>query len=134
MSSPRKVRGWKPPRSREALLLHYFQELPLKEVAAILGLSPGGARTLLYRARLQLYMKSASGTTYYTTNLTACEHTNTTTTTVNATCTAAGSVTETCNDCGAILSSTTLPILSHNWVAGKAVAPTCNVQGYTVYT
>ena len=42
MSSPRKVSGWKPPRSREALLLHYFQELPLKEVAAILGLSTKG--------------------------------------------------------------------------------------------
>lgn len=51
-----------PPRSREALLLHYFQDLPLKEVAAILGLSPGGARTLLYRARLQLRQKLSPNT------------------------------------------------------------------------
>ncbi|MGM9651220.1 MAG: endonuclease, partial [Faecousia sp.] len=73
----------------------------------------------------QLYMKSASGTTYYTTDLTACEHAHTTTTTVDATCTAAGSVTVTCDDCGATLSTTTIEMLSHNWVAGTVVAPTC---------
>jgi len=51
-----------PPRSREALLLHYFQQLPLKEVAVLLGLSPGGARTLLYRARLQLRQQLSPNT------------------------------------------------------------------------
>ena len=49
----------------------------------------------------------------------ACNHANTTTTTVDATCTAAGSTTVTCNDCGAIVSTTELPKLDHTYVDGE---------------
>ena len=54
----------------------------------------------------------------------ACTHTNTTTTTVDATCTEAGSTTVTCDDCGATVSTTELPIIDHNYVDG-----TCSVCG-----
>ena len=42
-----------------------------------------------------------------------CEHTNQTTTTVDATCTEAGSITVTCDDCGKTVSSETIPALGH---------------------
>ncbi len=44
---------------------------------------------------------------------TTCEHTNTTTTTVDATCTEAGSVTVTCNDCDETISIETVEALGH---------------------
>ena len=43
----------------------------------------------------------------------ACEHTNTTTTTVDATCTEAGSTTVTCDDCGETLSTEVIEALGH---------------------
>lgn len=45
----------------------------------------------------------------------ACEHTNTTTTTVDATCTEAGSTTVTCDDCGETISTTVIEALGHNY-------------------
>ena len=74
----------------------------------------------------------------------ACEHTNTTTNTVDATCTAAGSTTVVCNDCGVTVSTTELPKLDHTYVGGvcacSAVCPhtnvaageTCGVCGVTL--
>ncbi len=53
-----------------------------------------------------------------------CEHTNTTTTTVNATCTEAGSVTVTCNDCSETVSTEIIDALGHNYVDGV-----CNREG-----
>ena len=47
-----------------------------------------------------------------------CEHTNTTTTTVDATCTVDGSKVVTCDDCGATVSSETIAASGHNWVDG----------------
>lgn len=44
-----------------------------------------------------------------------CAHTNTSTTTVDATCTAPGSVTVTCDDCGEIISETEIPAIGHNF-------------------
>ena len=52
----------------------------------------------------------------------ACEHTNTTTTTVDATCTAAGSKTVTCDDCGETVSTEEIAALGHtteNGVCGN---------------
>ena len=67
----------------------------------------------------------SSGATYYTTNLAAtCKHTNTTTTTVNATCTVAGSETVTCDDCGVTVSTTVLPALGHYYVPTPAAGGT----------
>ena len=45
----------------------------------------------------------------------ACEHTNTTTTTVDATCIEAGSTTVTCDDCGETISTTVIEALGHNY-------------------
>ncbi|MCQ5028625.1 sigma-70 family RNA polymerase sigma factor [Flavonifractor sp. DFI.6.63] len=42
------------PADREAVTLHYCAGLPLREVGAAMGLSPGAARTLLCRARQKL--------------------------------------------------------------------------------
>ena len=53
------------------------------------------------------YMEGTAGGT------TPCEHTNTTTTTVNATCTKAGSTTETCDDCGKTVSTEEIAALGH---------------------
>ena len=46
-----------------------------------------------------------------------CEHANTTTATVDATCTVAGSVTVTCNDCGETVSITEIPVIDHSYGA-----------------
>ncbi len=53
-----------------------------------------------------------------------CTHTNTTTTTVDATCTTEGSKTVTCSDCGKTVSTTTIPVIDHNYVSG-----TCSMCG-----
>ncbi|WP_040195511.1 RNA polymerase sigma factor [Candidatus Soleaferrea massiliensis] len=39
---------------REIVVLHYFGQTPLNKVAELYGISPGNARTLLYRARIKL--------------------------------------------------------------------------------
>jgi RNA polymerase sigma factor (sigma-70 family) len=46
--------GYLPPHSRKALWLHYVAELPCKEAAGHLGVSPGTFDVRLHRARLQL--------------------------------------------------------------------------------
>jgi len=43
-----------PPRYREILTLHYYAELPLGEIAALMSLSPSNAKTLICRARAKL--------------------------------------------------------------------------------
>lgn len=68
---------------------------------------------------------------------TACEHTNTTTTTVDATCTEDGSVTVTCDDCGETVSTETIDALGHNYqlVGGSYVCQNncgIDVASYTV--
>lgn len=62
-----------------------------------------------------------------------CPHTNTTTTTVNATCAAAGSVTVTCDKCGETISTETIPALEHKYTA-VVTPPTFETNGYTTYT
>ena len=54
----------------------------------------------------------------------SCEHTNTTTNTVDATCTEAGSTTVVCNDCGKTVSTTAIDALGHSYVDG--VCSKCN--------
>lgn len=44
-----------PDDQREALLLHYVEELPQAEVAAVLGRSPSAVNSLLQRARAAIY-------------------------------------------------------------------------------
>ena len=60
-----------------------------------------------------------------------CQHTNKTTTTVEATCTTAGSVTVTCDDCGETISTEEIPAKDHTEVVDEAVAPTCTETGLT---
>jgi RNA polymerase sigma-70 factor (ECF subfamily) len=42
------------PEDRLALFLHFYLDLPLEEVGAVLGLSMGGAKTRVYRAAKKL--------------------------------------------------------------------------------
>ena len=63
----------------------------------------------------------------------SCKHTNTITTTVNATCTQAGSVTVACDDCGEVISTETIDALGHDYEA-VVTDPTCEDDGYTTYT
>ena len=58
------------------------------------------------------------------TSVSACTHTNTTTTTVDATCTTEGSVTVTCDNCKEVLSTETLSTIDHTYVDGV-----CSVCG-----
>ena len=44
-----------PEDQREALLLHYVEDLPQAEMAAVLGRSPGAVNSLLQRARAAVY-------------------------------------------------------------------------------
>ena len=63
---------------------------------------------------------------------TTCEHANTTTTTVPATCTAAGETIETCTDCGETVSTTEIEAKGHTWSAATCTAPkTCSVCSAT---
>jgi RNA polymerase sigma factor (sigma-70 family) len=43
-----------PRRQREAVVLRYYEDLPVAEIAAILGISPGAVSTALGRARESL--------------------------------------------------------------------------------
>jgi len=43
-----------PQEDRLALFLHFYLDLPLDEVGAVLGLSPAGAKTRVYRAAKKL--------------------------------------------------------------------------------
>lgn len=43
-----------PADDRLALFLHFYLDLPLEEVGAVLGLSPAGAKTRVYRAARKL--------------------------------------------------------------------------------
>ena len=63
-------------------------------------------------------------TVYYEAASTSCEHTNTTTTTVDATCGKEGSITVTCDDCGETVSTEVIAALEHNYVNG--VCQNCN--------
>ena len=63
-------------------------------------------------------------------NPASCQHTNTTTQTVPATCTAAGSRTTICADCGTqIGESTVLPALGHSVTYSVQTAPTSSAAG-----
>ena len=71
-----------------------------------------------------LYVKVEGETGGEEPEVPACQHTNTTTTTVDATCTKTGSTTVTCDDCGETVSTETLPVIDHNYVDGV-----CSVCG-----
>ena len=43
-----------PREDRLALFLHFYLDLPLDEVGSVLGLSPAGAKTRVYRAAKKL--------------------------------------------------------------------------------
>ena len=43
-----------PREDRLALFLYFYLDLPMEEVATVLGLSPGGAKTRVYRAAKKL--------------------------------------------------------------------------------
>lgn len=43
-----------PADDRLALFLHFYLDLPLEDVGAVLGLSPAGAKTRVYRAAKKL--------------------------------------------------------------------------------
>lgn len=61
-----------------------------------------------------------------------CQHPETETVTVPATCTEDGCVTVTCKTCGKVISTEVLP-KGHTYEV-KVTAPTCTEKGYTTYT
>ena len=90
--------------------------------------STGGALTLY---------KQTSMATVYTTSPTVggCEHTNTTTETVDATCTEAGSITVTCNACDKVISEETIPATGHlNTTETTTTEATCTEAGLITET
>ena len=70
--------------------------------------------------------------TYCIVEVLPCEHLETTTTTVEATCTTDGSITVTCDKCGEVVSEEILPA-GHSYEA-VVTEPTCLTGGYTTYT
>ena len=62
---------------------------------------------------------------------TVCEHTNTTTTTVDATCTVAGATTVICDDCGETISTTVISATGHTEETVTGKAATCTAIGLT---
>ena len=90
--------------------------------------STGGALTLY---------KQTSLATVYTTSPTVggCEHTNTTTETVDATCTEAGLITVTCNACDKVISEETIPATGHlNTTETTTTEATCTEAGLITET
>ena len=64
-----------------------------------------------------------------------CKHTNTTTTTVKATCTEAGSIVVTCDKCGETVSTQTIEAPGHTWNNGEITTEaTCTEDGVKTYT
>ena len=63
-----------------------------------------------------------------------CEHTNTTTNTVAATCTEAGTTTITCDDCGATVHTEVIEATGHQHTTKTTVAATCTEAGTTTIT
>ena len=63
-----------------------------------------------------------------------CTHTNTTTTTVDATCTVAGSTTVTCDDCHETISVTEIPATGHVNTTTTTVDATCTTNGSITVT
>ena len=61
-----------------------------------------------------------------------CEHTNKTTTTVEATCTQKGSTTVTCDDCGKTISTEEIPMIDHVYVDGVCKCGANEVVGPVV--
>lgn len=85
---------------------------------------------------LSLYVgQSTDGATAYTSSwegdVTDCQHTNTSTVTVDATCTVNGSVTVSCNTCGEVISVTTIPAAHKE--AEETIPATLSQGGYTRY-
>lgn len=52
-----------PPRQRIVLVMHYLDDLPVKEVARVLGASEASVKTNLHRARAQLSRTMRKGPT-----------------------------------------------------------------------
>ena len=98
----------------------------------------GGALTL-YKETVITESETLT-TTFYTTVLQAedtpatCQHTNTSTATVNATCTTAGSITVTCNDCSEVVSTTSIPATDHPNTTKTTVDATCTAEGSVTET
>ena len=85
---------------------------------------------------LSLYVgQSTGGATAYTSSwegdVTACQHTDTSTVTVEATCTVNGSVTVSCSTCGEVISVTTIP--AGHKEAEETIPATLSQGGYTRY-
>ncbi len=67
-------------------------------------------------------------------SLLACTHSNTTSSTVAATCTTDGSVTVTCSDCGETISTETIAATGHINTTSSTVAATCTTAGSVTVT
>ena len=85
---------------------------------------------------LSLYIaQAAGGATGYTTtwagSTESCQHADTSTVTVDATCTVNGSVTVSCNTCGEVISVTEIPAAHKE--DEEIVPPTLSSEGYTRY-
>ena len=64
----------------------------------------------------------------------SCSHSNQTTATVDPTCTEAGSTTVTCTDCGATVSTNTIPATGHQNTSTTTINATCTTPGSTTVT
>ncbi len=83
--------------------------------------------------RPQLYMlNGTAGTTYYTTEITQCEHSYEAAVTA-PTCTEDGFTTYTCRLCGNSYVADTVAATGHSYEAA-VTAPTCTEDGFTTYT
>lgn len=82
-------------------------------------------------AKLSAQVRLDSLTVTY--EVSACAHENTTTETIDATCTKDGSETVICDDCGATVSTTTLPA-GHKYVGEITNEATCESDGVMTYT
>lgn len=85
---------------------------------------------------VSIYMLT-SGTSFYATTLgvAVCQHTSTSTSTIDPTCTDAGSETITCNDCNEIVGYEEIAPRGHSWGEGvQTTDPTCTVKGVSTFT
>lgn len=95
-------------------------------------ITPTTAATTYTIEKLTAQVRAKSVVVTYEQETGACQHTETTTTTVDATCTTDGSVTVTCNSCGKVISEETIDA-DHSYTS-VVTPPHCHRAGlYNLY-
>lgn len=94
-------------------------------------ITPASSSTSFVIAKISAQTRLTKMVVTYDEAANACEHTNTTETTTDATCTKAGSIVTTCDVCEAKISTKEIPALGHNYVDLKCTRCGDEIKNYS---